>query len=89
MKALIKFSLIRFFSKFLRSNRLLLFFILLNVIFDCCENGNAGVFLPDLCEIQRSNPHRAMAELLSSGVALGPASSDSSFSMVAAPPISI
>ncbi|KAJ8642429.1 hypothetical protein MRB53_019123 [Persea americana] len=48
-----------------------------------------GVFLPDLCEIQRSNPHRAMAELLSSGVALGPASSDSSFSMVAAPPISI
>lgn len=31
----------------------------------------AGVFLPDLCERQRSNPHRAMAELLSSGAAAG------------------
>ncbi|GAB4856838.1 hypothetical protein Ancab_014757 [Ancistrocladus abbreviatus] len=33
-----------------------------------------GVFLPDLCENQRSNPRRAMAELLSSGVAPGPVS---------------
>lgn len=31
-----------------------------------------GVFLPHLCEAQRSNPHRAMAELLSSGFAAGP-----------------
>merc|ERR1711874_3667 len=31
-----------------------------------------GVFLPNLCESQRSNPHRAMSELLSSGVANGP-----------------
>ncbi|CAK9323314.1 unnamed protein product [Citrullus colocynthis] len=30
-----------------------------------------GVFLPDLCDRQRSNPHRAMAELLSSGAAAG------------------
>ena len=34
-----------------------------------------GVFLPDLCERQRTNPHRAMAELLSSGAAAGPVSS--------------
>ena len=33
---------------------------------------HAGVFLPNLCESQRSNPHRAMSELLSSGVAAGP-----------------
>ncbi|PKA46094.1 hypothetical protein AXF42_Ash015385 [Apostasia shenzhenica] len=34
-----------------------------------------GVFLPDLCEARRSNPHRSMAELvLSSGAAAGPAS---------------
>nr|CAD1819391.1 unnamed protein product [Ananas comosus var. bracteatus] len=33
-----------------------------------------GVFLPDLCETQRSNPRRAMAELLSSGAAPGPVS---------------
>ncbi|GKB42381.1 PAR1-like protein [Tanacetum coccineum] len=26
-----------------------------------------GVYLPDLCEKQRTNPHRAMIELLSSG----------------------
>ncbi|PON90171.1 PAR [Trema orientale] len=31
-----------------------------------------GVFLPDLCEKQRYNPHRAMIELLSSGAAPGP-----------------
>ncbi|KAJ6838014.1 uncharacterized protein M6B38_322235 [Iris pallida] len=37
-----------------------------------------GVFLPDLCQAQRSNPRRAMAELLSSGVAdaAGPAADD-------------
>lgn len=63
--------------------------LIMNVVFDSREIGNSGVFLPDLCEVQRSNPHRAMAELLSSGVAPGPASSDSSSSMVAAPPVSI
>ncbi|PIA54502.1 hypothetical protein AQUCO_00900803v1 [Aquilegia coerulea] len=35
-----------------------------------------GVFLPDLCEAQRTNPHRAMIELMSSGIASGPASSE-------------
>ncbi|KAK4771321.1 hypothetical protein SAY87_031853 [Trapa incisa] len=29
-----------------------------------------GVFLPDLCKVQRTNPHRATMELLSSGAAL-------------------
>ncbi|XP_074561433.1 uncharacterized protein LOC141817695 [Curcuma longa] len=33
-----------------------------------------GVFLPDLCEVQKENPRRAMAELLSSGAALGASS---------------
>lgn len=38
---------------------------------------NAGVFLPDLCERQRSNPHRAMIELMSSGEAApGPVTSE-------------
>ncbi|GMY14428.1 PAR1 protein [Fagus crenata] len=37
-----------------------------------------GVFLPDLCERQRSSPHRAMSELLSSGVAPGPVSGNPS-----------
>ncbi|GAB4833918.1 hypothetical protein Ancab_032165 [Ancistrocladus abbreviatus] len=31
-----------------------------------------GVFLPDLCEKQRTNPRRAMVELMSSGAAPGP-----------------
>ncbi|XP_059647131.1 uncharacterized protein LOC132293608 [Cornus florida] len=31
-----------------------------------------GVFLPDLCEKQRTNPRRAMIELLSSGATAGP-----------------
>ncbi|KAE8099288.1 hypothetical protein FH972_017281 [Carpinus fangiana] len=31
-----------------------------------------GVFLPNLCDSLRSNPHRAMSELLSSGNAAGP-----------------
>ncbi|KAF8042244.1 hypothetical protein BT93_A0768 [Corymbia citriodora subsp. variegata] len=36
-----------------------------------------GVFLPDLCEMRRTNPHRAMIELMSSGAAAGPARSES------------
>lgn len=32
--------------------------------------------MPDLCEKQRSNPHRAMIELLSSGAAAGPVTSE-------------
>ncbi|KAG9453253.1 hypothetical protein H6P81_006157 [Aristolochia fimbriata] len=50
-----------------------------------------GVFLPDLCEVQRSNPHRAMAEILSSGVAPGPVSAATPRSVLAAaaaPPLS-
>ncbi|THU53605.1 hypothetical protein C4D60_Mb10t16200 [Musa balbisiana] len=39
-----------------------------------------GVFLPDLCEAQRGDPRRAMAEFLSSGAAPGP---------VAPPPVSV
>ncbi|XP_074341372.1 uncharacterized protein LOC141678862 [Apium graveolens] len=35
-----------------------------------------GVFLPDLCEKQRTHPRRAMLELLSSGAAAGGPSSD-------------
>ncbi|KAL5709315.1 hypothetical protein ACHQM5_020019 [Ranunculus cassubicifolius] len=35
-----------------------------------------GVFLPDLCEAQRTNPRRGMVELLSSGAADGPVSSE-------------
>lgn len=31
----------------------------------------AGAFLPALCELQRTNPHRSMIELLSSGGFLG------------------
>ncbi|KAF9596781.1 hypothetical protein IFM89_013328 [Coptis chinensis] len=42
-----------------------------------------GVFLPDLCEAQRTNPRRAMIELLSSGVAAGPATSE----LYAEPPV--
>ncbi|GAU40137.1 hypothetical protein TSUD_163060 [Trifolium subterraneum] len=34
-----------------------------------------GVFLPDLCEMQKTNPRRAMVELVSSGAAAGPVSS--------------
>lgn len=37
-----------------------------------------GVFLPDLCEKHRYNPHRAMVELLSSGAAPGPNSANPS-----------
>ncbi|KAK3018969.1 hypothetical protein RJ639_003388, partial [Escallonia herrerae] len=46
------------------------------------------VFLPDLCQRQRTNPHRAMIELLSSGAAAaaaGPASVGSSQYVSAAP----
>ncbi|XP_071730829.1 uncharacterized protein [Rutidosis leptorrhynchoides] len=35
-----------------------------------------GVSLPELCEKQRSNPHRVMIELLSSGAAPGPIASE-------------
>ncbi|KAF3449013.1 hypothetical protein FNV43_RR09737 [Rhamnella rubrinervis] len=35
-----------------------------------------GVFLPELCEKQRANPHRSMVELMSSGAAAGPAFQD-------------
>ncbi|EOY07334.1 hypothetical protein QUC31_011415 [Theobroma cacao] len=35
-----------------------------------------GVFLPDLCHAQRTNPRRTMFELLSSGAAPGPVSSE-------------
>ncbi|KAI3443074.1 uncharacterized protein J3R85_000438 [Psidium guajava] len=44
-----------------------------------------GVFLPDLCEVQRTNPHRAMIELLSSGAAAGPAASQSLDDLAASP----
>ncbi|KAL9250272.1 hypothetical protein AKJ16_DCAP04610 [Drosera capensis] len=58
---------------------------------DCYENcpnivdlyfnlaAGEGVFLPDLCEKQRSNPRRAMVELVSSGAAPGPISVEKVF----------
>lgn len=46
-----------------------------------------GVFLPDLCEAQRTNPRRTMFELLSSGAAAsGPAASEIPGSLVAEAP---
>ncbi|WCJ28393.1 PAR1 protein [Euphorbia peplus] len=33
-----------------------------------------GAFLPDLCDAARTNPHRSMIELMSSGEVAGPAS---------------
>ncbi|KAA8516343.1 hypothetical protein F0562_016636 [Nyssa sinensis] len=42
-----------------------------------------GVFLPDLCQKQKSNPRRAMVELMSSGAAPGPVSSESEVSAMA------
>ncbi|XP_010039173.2 uncharacterized protein LOC104427850 [Eucalyptus grandis] len=44
-----------------------------------------GVYLPDLCDAQRANPHRTMIELLSSGAAPGPASAQSSTLFAMAP----
>ncbi|KAI7726644.1 hypothetical protein M8C21_027009, partial [Ambrosia artemisiifolia] len=44
-----------------------------------------GVFLPDLCDKQRSNPHRAMIELLSSGAAAGPAAATENLAGAPAP----
>ncbi|XP_077216203.1 uncharacterized protein LOC143850826 [Tasmannia lanceolata] len=44
-----------------------------------------GVFLPDLCEVQRSNPHRVMAELLSSGAASGPVAGGELSALASAP----
>ncbi|KAK4268677.1 hypothetical protein QN277_025294 [Acacia crassicarpa] len=43
-----------------------------------------GVNLPDLCEKQKTNPRRAMVELMSSGAAPGPVS-DASSDLQAAP----
>ncbi|KAL5991615.1 hypothetical protein ACLOJK_012524 [Asimina triloba] len=51
-------------------------------IIDLYYNLAAG---EDLCELQRTNPHRAMVELLSSGAASGPVGSDSSDFFAAAP----
>ncbi|KAI4324430.1 hypothetical protein MLD38_029922 [Melastoma candidum] len=45
-----------------------------------------GVFLPDLCEAQRLNPHRAMVELMSNGAAPGPVSTESLFFDASAAP---
>ncbi|XP_028770549.1 uncharacterized protein LOC114727930 [Neltuma alba] len=44
-----------------------------------------GVYLPDLCEKQKTNPRRAMVELMSSGAAPGPVSDVSSADLKAAP----
>ncbi|XP_030926055.1 uncharacterized protein LOC115952863 [Quercus lobata] len=41
-----------------------------------------GVFLPELCERQRSSPHRIMSELLSSGFAPGPTSGNPSVASI-------
>ncbi|RWR92087.1 PAR1 protein [Cinnamomum micranthum f. kanehirae] len=46
-----------------------------------------GVFLPDLCEVQRTNPHRAMVELLSSGAAPGPFPAEASSAFLAPAPM--
>ncbi|KAJ8624336.1 hypothetical protein MRB53_032866 [Persea americana] len=46
-----------------------------------------GVFLPDLCEVQRTNPHRAMLELLSSGAAPGPFPAEASSAFLAPAPM--
>ncbi|KAB5519945.1 hypothetical protein DKX38_024264 [Salix brachista] len=43
-----------------------------------------GAFLPDLCDAARSNPHRSMIQLMSSGAAPGPAASESA-SLTSAP----
>ncbi|CAI8600975.1 unnamed protein product [Vicia faba] len=45
-----------------------------------------GVFLPELCEKHRSNPRRAMVELVSSGAAFGPVSALSEDIVVAPAP---
>lgn len=44
-----------------------------------------GVFLPDLCEKQRYNPHRIMVELTSSGAAPGPDAIGAGLHYIAAP----
>ncbi|KAL8232551.1 hypothetical protein R6Q57_002329 [Mikania cordata] len=44
-----------------------------------------GVVLPDLCEKQRRNPHRAMIELMSSGAAAGPVASQNLGGLADAP----
>ncbi|CAL9114315.1 unnamed protein product, partial [Musa acuminata var. zebrina] len=47
-----------------------------------------GIFLPDLCEAQRVNPHRAMVEILSSGAAPGPVAGGAPL-QVASPPLPV
>ncbi|KAK4794801.1 hypothetical protein SAY86_012795 [Trapa natans] len=47
-----------------------------------------GVFLPDLCEAQSTNTHRAMTELLSSGSAPSSAASPLSYQSLASTSIS-
>ncbi|KAL3531745.1 hypothetical protein ACH5RR_005266 [Cinchona calisaya] len=47
-----------------------------------------GVYLPSLCETQRSNPRRAMIELLSNGAAPGPVAPQSAENLVADAPAS-
>ncbi|EEF34518.1 conserved hypothetical protein [Ricinus communis] len=44
-----------------------------------------GAFLPDLCDASRTNPHRSMIQLMSSGVAPGPITSEASAALVGAP----
>lgn len=44
------------------------------------------MFLPELCEKHKSNPRRAMVELVSSGAAFGPVSAVSEDIVVAPSP---
>lgn len=44
-------------------------FVLFIMNLNCFQLKFSGVYLPDLCSKQRSSPHRAMIELLSSGAA--------------------
>ncbi|XP_065851714.1 uncharacterized protein [Euphorbia lathyris] len=44
-----------------------------------------GAFLPDLCEAARTNPHRSMIELMSSGDVSGPASGPTSAESAVSP----
>ena len=46
---------------------------IVDLYFNLAAGENA--FLPELCKVQRTNPHRAMIELMSSGAAPGPISS--------------
>lgn len=44
-----------------------------------------GVFLPDVCEKQKTNPHRAMLDLMNSGSAFAPSSNDEAVEFFDAP----